>query len=174
MTDELICQRCKKPLVNDVAIPGHDGRMICARGSCQYVEEMSRQIDEGTLELMDPKELAVDVKFPTGLPPVELETHVEMVLIRPIGAPVSGRMEPALTTREQIHEDLAEIISEWSGEPPERLTPETDLTRLLDSFDMLDVVMDAEDEFGVSINDEDAAKVVTMAEAVDLIHGLRR
>lgn len=166
---ELICQRCKKPLVNDVAIPGHDGRMICARGSCQYVEEMSRQIDDGTLELADPADFAVDVKFPTGLPPVDVETHVEMVLIRPIGAPVSGRMEPAMTAREKIHEDLAAIIEEWAGCPARNLTPETDLSKILDSLDAIDVVMDIEEDFDIRINDEEAMRIRTMAEAVDLI-----
>lgn len=185
---ELVCQRCKKPLVGDVAIPGHDGRLICSRGSCQYVEEMSRRIDEGTFELVDQAEFAVEVTFPTGLPPVELDTHMEAVLIRPIPSePPAPREEGALArleqaeriepryaqesvmTKDKIHDDLAAIIEEWASCPARNLTPETDLSKILDSFDVLDIVMDVEEDFGIQIHDEEAMKIRTMAEAVDLI-----
>lgn len=187
---ELLCQRCKKPLVGDVAIPGHDGRLICSRGSCQYVEEMSRQIDEGTLELVDPAELAVDMTFPVR--PVEVSLHMEAMLIRPLGEPETPREEGALArleqgefvgpytaqettmTRDQIHSDLAAIIEDWACCPARNLTPETDLSKILDSFDVLDIVMDVEEDFDIQINDEDAMKIRTMAEAVDMIESRLR
>jgi hypothetical protein len=53
------CERCRDELVDDVAGFSHDGRILCTRHRCQFVEEMSRQIDEGTFELVDPSQFAV-------------------------------------------------------------------------------------------------------------------
>ena len=42
-----------------------------------------------------------------------------------------------------------------------------------DSLDIVEIIMSFEETFGVEIKDEDAEKIKTVGEAVDLIHGAR-
>ncbi len=62
------CERCKEPLVDDEAGYSSDGRLICTRFGCQYVEEVNRRVDEGTLVLADTEEFRTEIKFPTSPP----------------------------------------------------------------------------------------------------------
>lgn len=51
-----------------------------------------------------------------------------------------------------ILEKLKEIIADHSGEEAENITPETVLTDLgIDSLTTVEILMDIEDEFGVSL-----------------------
>lgn len=74
--------------------------------------------------------------------------------------------------RDEIHKTIAEIIEDWTGQARQDLTPETELSAVLDSFDTLDVVMDIEDEFGVGIDDEEVKGLKTISELVGLVERL--
>ena len=42
-----------------------------------------------------------------------------------------------------------------------------------DSLDLVEIIMKLEEEFGIEINDEDAEKLVNVAQVVDYVHDLR-
>ena len=58
---------------------------------------------------------------------------------------------------------------------PESITLETNLIDDLgaDSLDVMELIMSLEDEFGVSISDEDAAQLYTVGRIVDYLENLR-
>lgn len=58
---------------------------------------------------------------------------------------------------------------------PESITLETNLIDDLgaDSLDVVELIMSLEDEFGVSISDEDAAQLYTVGRIVDYLENLR-
>lgn len=58
---------------------------------------------------------------------------------------------------------------------PEEITLETNLIDDLgaDSLDVVELIMSLEDEFGVSIADEDAAQLYTVGRIVDYLENLK-
>ena len=58
---------------------------------------------------------------------------------------------------------------------PDSITLETNLIDDLgaDSLDVVELIMSLEDEFGVSISDEDAAQLYTVGRIVDYLDNLR-
>lgn len=58
---------------------------------------------------------------------------------------------------------------------PESITLETNLIDDLgaDSLDVVELIMSLEDEFGVTISDEDAAQLYTVGRIVDYLENLR-
>lgn len=66
---------------------------------------------------------------------------------------------------------LASIVGDQLGVPEAEVRPTARLVEDLgaDSLDIVEIVMAIEDEFGVELSDEDADKVTTVQEAVDLI-----
>jgi acyl carrier protein len=58
---------------------------------------------------------------------------------------------------------------------PDSITMETNLIDDLgaDSLDVVELIMALEDEFGVSISDEDAAQLYTVGRIVDYLENLR-
>lgn len=58
---------------------------------------------------------------------------------------------------------------------PESITLDTNLIDDLgaDSLDVVELIMSLEDEFGVTISDEDAAQLYTVGRIVDYIENLR-
>ena len=58
---------------------------------------------------------------------------------------------------------------------PENITLDTNLIDDLgaDSLDVVELIMSLEDEFGVSISDEDAAQLYTVGRIVDYLENLR-
>ena len=66
---------------------------------------------------------------------------------------------------------LAEIVHEVSGRPVASVVPEATFTEDLDldSLTMVEVVVAAEQRFGVRIPDDDVADLVTVADAVAYI-----
>nr|MBQ1578327.1 acyl carrier protein [Oscillospiraceae bacterium] len=58
---------------------------------------------------------------------------------------------------------------------PESITLDTNLIDDLgaDSLDVVELIMSLEDEFGVSISDEDAAQLYTVGRIVDYLENLR-
>ena len=58
---------------------------------------------------------------------------------------------------------------------PEKITPETNLVDDLgaDSLDVVELIMNIEDEFGISISDEDAASLYTVGRIVEFLEKLQ-
>lgn len=72
---------------------------------------------------------------------------------------------------EHITSVVKKTAANWAHLPPEAIKLEhqfvTDLG--FDSLDQIEMVMEMENEFAVDISDEDAEKVQTVGDAVDLI-----
>lgn len=70
-----------------------------------------------------------------------------------------------------IFEKVQEILSEQLDVPAESITADTNLVDDLgaDSLDVVELIMSVEDEFGISISDEDAANLPTVGKIVEYI-----
>jgi len=70
-----------------------------------------------------------------------------------------------------IQEKVTEIVSEQMGVDKGEITPETSFINDLnaDSLDTVELVMEFEDEFDMSIPDEEAEKIQTVGAAIDYI-----
>ncbi len=70
-----------------------------------------------------------------------------------------------------IKEKVIEIISEQMGADKSEITRETSFINDLnaDSLDTVELVMEFEDEFDMSIPDEEAEKIQTVGAAIDYI-----
>ncbi|MDO4550123.1 MAG: acyl carrier protein [Planctomycetia bacterium] len=72
---------------------------------------------------------------------------------------------------ESVADRVATIISDQLGVNKEDLTPEKDFIKDLgaDSLDIVELVMELEDEFGITIPEEDADKARTVGDVIDYI-----
>ncbi len=72
---------------------------------------------------------------------------------------------------DEIAERVATIVSNQLDVEKEKVKPETSFTNDLgaDSLDIVELVMELEEEFDMSIPDEDAEKIRTVGEAVEYI-----
>ncbi|MHC4855983.1 MAG: acyl carrier protein [Planctomycetota bacterium] len=70
-----------------------------------------------------------------------------------------------------IQEKVIEIVSEQMGVDKTEITRETSFINDLnaDSLDTVELVMEFEDEFDMSIPDEEAEKIQTVGAAIDYI-----
>jgi len=70
-----------------------------------------------------------------------------------------------------IEEKVIEIISEQMGVDKSEITRETSFINDLnaDSLDTVELVMEFEDEFDMSIPDEEAEKIQTVGAAIDYV-----
>ena len=73
--------------------------------------------------------------------------------------------------RAQIIEKLFEIVCDGLGLNADEISLDADLREDFDadSLDMVDLIMDVEDEFGVEVPDEILDKLVTVKDVVDYI-----
>ncbi|RKX39635.1 MAG: acyl carrier protein [Thermotogae bacterium] len=69
-------------------------------------------------------------------------------------------------TKEELVDRVRELIAEKLSLEVEDITEESDLVEDLDadSLDLVDLIMAVEDEFGVSIADEDVEKIKTVGD----------
>ena len=76
------------------------------------------------------------------------------------------------TEEPSLEERLKEILTKQFGEGEKTVTLETSFVNDLgaDSLDVVELVMELEDEFDVSIPDEDAEKMQTVGDAVKYIN----
>ena len=70
-----------------------------------------------------------------------------------------------------IEDKVREIIVEQLGVAPEEVVPEASFIDDLgaDSLDIVELVMELEEEFEITIPDEQAEKIKTVGEAIDYI-----
>ena len=75
-----------------------------------------------------------------------------------------------------IQEKVIEIVSEQMGVDKSEITPETSFINDLnaDSLDTVELVMEFEDEFDMSIPDEEAEKIQTVGAAIDYIEKIMK
>lgn len=73
------------------------------------------------------------------------------------------------TTEERV----IDIVSENLGVSKEQITRTTSFTEDMgaDSLDIVEMVMELEEEFEITIPDEQAEKIKTVGEAIDYIEG---
>ena len=73
--------------------------------------------------------------------------------------------------RKEIMGKVRKIISEKLGVEEEKVVEEAKLIDDLgaDSLDLVDLIMDLENEFGVKVDDSDIEKISTVGEVVDYI-----
>jgi len=74
-------------------------------------------------------------------------------------------------TEEQVFDKVADIVSEQMGVDKSEIKKETSFVNDLnaDSLDTVELVMEFEDEFDMSIPDEEAEKIQTVGAAVEFI-----
>ena len=72
---------------------------------------------------------------------------------------------------DDIDQKVIEIVAEQMGTDKSEITRETSFVNDLnaDSLDTVELVMEFEDEFELSIPDEDAEKIQTVGQAIDYI-----
>ncbi len=76
---------------------------------------------------------------------------------------------------EAIFSDLKEIIVEQLAVDPEEVTMEASFVEDLnaDSLDLVELIMEIEEKFGIQVPDEVAEKIVTVSDAVEYIQEQR-
>ncbi len=70
-----------------------------------------------------------------------------------------------------IQDRVIKIVCDQMGTTADKITPETSFINDLgaDSLDTVELVMEFEDEFEISIPDEDAEKIQTVGAAIEYI-----
>jgi acyl carrier protein len=69
-----------------------------------------------------------------------------------------------------VYDRVSTLLADKFGVPAEQLTPSATFDELdLDSLDLVEFALVAEEELGVGISDEEAENLATLQETVDLL-----
>jgi acyl carrier protein len=76
-----------------------------------------------------------------------------------------------MATKAEVIEKVKSLISQNIGVGTEEIAPDSSFIDDLgaDSLDIVELVMNFEDSFGIEIPDEDAEKISTVQDAIDYI-----